>query len=55
MKSIKQKVMQNRIQVQIENEQKQLDEINRYKNKITDVYWYLYSIADYVFKKRQIH
>ena len=34
MKSIKQKVMQNRIQVQIENEQKQLDEINRYKNEL---------------------
>lgn len=52
MKSIKQKVMQNRIQVQIENEKKQLNEINQYKNKITDVYWYLYSIADKVFKEQ---
>lgn len=52
MKSIKQKVMQNRIQVQIENEQKQFDEINSYKNKITDVYWYLYSIANKVFKEQ---
>ena len=52
MKSIKQKVMQNRIQAQIENEQKQLNEINQYKDKITDVYWYLYSIADKMFKKQ---
>lgn len=52
MKSIKQKVMQNRIRVQIENRQKQLDEINQYKNKITDVYWYLYSIADKIFKEQ---
>lgn len=52
MGSIKQKVMQNRIRVQIENRQKQLDEINQYKNKITDVYWYLYSIADKMFKEQ---
>lgn len=52
MKSIKQKVMQNRIQVQIQNKQKQLNEINQYKNKITDVYWYLYSIAEKVFKEQ---
>lgn len=52
MGSIKQKVMQNRIRAQIENRQKQLDEINQYKNKITDVYWYLYSLADKMFKEQ---
>lgn len=52
MKSIKQEILQNRIQMQNKKERSRINEINEYKGKIKDVHWYLYSIATRIFEKQ---
>lgn len=55
MKSIKQNILNNRIKAQNENRERQLNEINIYKDKINDVYCYLYSIAKKIFEKQNTY